>query len=146
MTRQYRRGVVRRLINAAVTASIRFGVGPAHRYLLTVPGRRTRTLNVTPVSIVRDSEMRYLVAPYGVTRWVRNARAAGSVTLTRAGHSQRFALQELAPVEAGPILRLYMNLEPVTRPYFDAKPGAADEAFVAEATSHPVFRLMPIGH
>jgi deazaflavin-dependent oxidoreductase (nitroreductase family) len=144
--RQYRRNFGRRLINTIVSGSVRLGVGPACRYELTVPGRRSRLPHTTPVSVVTDGAMRYLVGPYGETGWVRNARAAGSVTLTRAGKSERFALQGLTPSEAGPILRRYLKLEPVTRPYFDVKPDAADEAFVAEAASHPVFRLMPIGN
>jgi hypothetical protein len=144
--RAYRRSFGRRLINSIVSASIRLGVGPACRYELTVPGRRTRLPHTTPVSVVTDGAMRYLVGPYGETGWVRNARAAGSVTLNRPGRSERFALQELTRSEAGPILRRYLELEPVTRPYFDVKPGAADEAFAAEAASHPVFRLMPIGN
>ena len=90
--------------------------------------------------------MGYLAGPYGETGWVRNAGARGSVTLTRAGKSERCALQELTGSEAGSILRRYLEVEPATRPYFDVKPDATDEAFAAEAASHPVFRLMPIGN
>jgi hypothetical protein len=144
--RQYRRNFGRRLINSIVSASIRLGVGPSCRYELTVPGRRTRLSHTTPVSVVTDGAMRYLVGPYGETGWVRNARAAGSVTLTRAGSSERFALQELTRSAAVPILRRYLELEPVTRPYFDIKPDVADESFAVEAASHPVFLLMPIGN
>lgn len=143
MKRSYHRNLGRRLINALVATSIRRGMGPSYNYLLTVAGRTTKVPYTTPVSLVVDGTTRYLVGPYGEVAWVRNARAAGSVTLTRAGRSEQLAIQELAPAEAGPILRRYVKLAPVTRPYFDAGPDAPDEAFVTEAANHPVFLLTP---
>ena len=40
------------------------------------------------------------------------------------------------------MLRMYIKEVPVTRPYFDARPDAADEAIAGELARHPVFRLI----
>jgi hypothetical protein len=143
MKQQYHRSLGRRLINALVATSIRRGIGPSYNYLLTVAGRTTKVPHTTPVSLVVDGMTRYLVCPYGEVAWVRNARAAGSVKLTRGGKTEQLAVHELGPVDAGPILRRYLKLAPITQPYFDVRPDATDDAFAAEAAAHPVFRLIP---
>jgi hypothetical protein len=140
----FRRSLSRRLIDALSTAGIRRGIGPSQRYLLTVVGRKTNTLHTTPVSVVTVGATRYLVGPYGEVGWVRNARAAGVVTLARGGSTERFSLSPLQAADAGPILKRYLLLEPITRPYFHASADATAEAFEAEATTHPVFRLTPL--
>jgi hypothetical protein len=73
--------------------------------------------------------------------WVRSARAAGRVTLTRCRHAEDVAIRELAPSGAAPVLRLYVTRVPITRPYFDVTPASPIAAFEAEAPRHPVFRL-----
>jgi hypothetical protein len=72
---------------------------------------------------------------------VRNARAAGQVTLSRGRHTETVAIADLGPEEAAPVLKQYVTDLPITRPFFDAKPDAPIEAFVAEAQRHPVFRI-----
>ena len=84
---------------------------------------------------------RWLVAPYGVTDWVRNARVAGRVTLSRGGHSQTFHVTETALGERVPVLRRYPREVPVTRAYFDTTADSTHEQWTAEAARHPVFRL-----
>ena len=81
------------------------------------------------------------MAPYGEVAWVRSARAAGHVTLSRGRQAERVAIHELAPAEAAPVLRLYVTRVPITRPYFDATPTSPIATFEAEAPLHPVFRL-----
>jgi deazaflavin-dependent oxidoreductase (nitroreductase family) len=119
-------------------------MGPSQRYLLTVVGRKTHTPRSTPVSLVLDGTARYLVAPYGEVGWVRNARIAGKVTLTRAGRSEQFSLTPLGPAQGAPILKRYLRLEPTTRPYFNVSAEAPEESFQAEVATHPVFNLMPV--
>jgi deazaflavin-dependent oxidoreductase (nitroreductase family) len=110
-------------------------------YLLTVRGRRTGARDSTPVTLVEQSTNHWLVAPYGEVSWVRNARAAGQVTLSRGRRSETVAIVELRPAEAAPVLQQYVTEVPITRPFFDAKPDSPVEAFVAEAPGHPVFRI-----
>jgi hypothetical protein len=49
------------------------------------------------------------------------------------------AIADRGPEEAAPVLTQYVTEIPITRPFFDAKPDAPLEAFVAEAHRHPVF-------
>ncbi len=143
MPRPYRRSYWRRALNGLVRPLARLGLTGPRTYLLTVPGRRTGRPWSTPVSIVADSGERWLVAPYGDRNWVKNARAAGWVELRRGRRRERLAVDELAPEEAVPVLRRYYELGRVTRPFFDVTLDAPDEAWLAEAARHPVFRLLP---
>ena len=141
MAATYRLSRWRRLLNGLARTLLRMGLGPRHTYLLTVRGRRTGTRHSTPVTLVEEGTNRWLVAPYGEVSWVRNARAAGQVTLSRGRRSETVALVELGPEEAAPILKQYVTEVPITRPFFDATPDSPVEAFVAEAHRHPVFRI-----
>jgi hypothetical protein len=86
---------------------------------------------------------RWLVAGYGPANWVRNARAAGEVTLRRGRRMERYRIAETSPAQAVPVLRKYIAEVRVTRPYFDAGPDAPAEALEAELPRHPVLRLVP---
>ena len=141
MARQYRVGVMTRAINQVVRAMTAVGVGASYTRILTVRGRKTGESHSTPVNIMdREGEL-WLVAPYGEVNWVKNARAAGVVTLTRGRQAERFEIHEVDPTQAIPVLRQYMDQVRVTRPYFDAAPDAADDQIGAELPRHPVFRL-----
>jgi F420H(2)-dependent quinone reductase len=129
MKRTFRRNLSRRLIDALSTAAIRRGLGPVQRYLLTVRGRRSTAPRTTPVSLVVDGTGRYLVAP--------NARQAGVVTLSRGAASQDSTVAPVDRAQAARVLRLYLGLEPVTRPYFGVTPDAPDDVMEAEAAHHP---------
>jgi deazaflavin-dependent oxidoreductase (nitroreductase family) len=139
VSRSFRPTRIRRLLNALVRPLARLGLAP-HVYVLTVPGRKTGEPHSTPVRLIENGT-RWLVAPYGEVGWVRNARAAGSVTLGRRGRSQQLAIEEVGPDEAAPVLREYVRKLPVVRPYFEAGKDSPLEAFAAEAARHPVFRL-----
>jgi len=139
----FSRNLSRRLIDSLSTAGINRGMGPAQRYLLTVDGRKSHSPRTTPVSLVADGVNRYLVGPYGEVGWVRNARVSGEVTLSRAGHSEKFEVTAVDGTGAGSILKLYLKLEPMMRPYFGVRSDAPDEEFAAEVATHPVFRLTP---
>jgi hypothetical protein len=75
---------------------------------------------------------------------VRNARAAGRVTLTRRRDTRQYALREVAPDQAGPILKQYVRIATATRRYFLAAKDSPVEDFAAEAGRHPVFELTPV--
>jgi deazaflavin-dependent oxidoreductase (nitroreductase family) len=141
MAATYRLSRWRRLLNGLVRILLRVGLGPRHTYLLTVRGRRSGVLYSTPITLVEAGGQRWLVAPYGEVAWVRNARAAGEVTLSRGRRSETVAIIELEPEEAAPLLKQYVTAIAITRPFFDAKPSSPLEAFVAEAHRHPVFRI-----
>jgi len=110
-------------------------------HILTVPGRRSGRRYSTPVQLVIQDDERWLVAPYGEREWVKNTRVAREVELTRAGKTARYAVEEISPDKAAPVLREYLRTTPVVKGYFDATADAPLEAFAAEASRHPVFRL-----
>ena len=140
--RPYRRSLWRRALNAIVRPLARLGLAGPHTHLLTVCGRTTGKLWSTPVSLVSEGDERWLVAPYGERNWVRNARAAGWVELRRGRRRERLRVEELAPEEAAPVLREYYRLFRVTRPFFAVSLDSPQEAWLAEAPRHPVFRLL----
>ena len=136
---------LRRVINALERARIRLGIAPRHRYLLTVAGRRTGRPRTTPVGLVVNGSEQWLVAPYGEVAWVRNARAAGIVRLQRGRRHEVRSITQADPTVAGPVLKAYIALEPITRPSFEVSPDSPPSVFAAEAARHPVFRLAPAG-
>lgn len=141
MARRYKAGIGTRLVNAVMGLMVRRGRGPSFLHLLSVPGRKTGKIHSTPVDVMEVDGRRYLVAPYGETNWVRNARAAGEVTLARGGRSEILRVTEVDSNEAVPVLREYLRKIRVVRPYFDVGPESSAEDFAVEAKKHPVFRL-----
>jgi deazaflavin-dependent oxidoreductase (nitroreductase family) len=129
-------------VNRLVRLLLKLGWMPGPTYLLTVRGRRTGRPFSTPVTLVEEGGPRWLVAPYGDVGWVRNARAAGQVTLSRGRRSETLPIRELPPAEAAPVLQRYVTRVPITRPYFDVRPDSPLAAFIQEAPRHPVFRLI----
>jgi deazaflavin-dependent oxidoreductase (nitroreductase family) len=144
MAKTYRLSFGARLINSMFRLMTRLGLGASYRYILTVPGRKTGRLYSTPVDAIEVEGDRWLVAAYGPVSWVRNARAAGEVTLSRGGQSEKFSAVEPDAQTAVPVLRSYIDQIKVTRPYFDANPDSPDEAIAAELQRHAVFRLVPV--
>ncbi len=94
------------------------------------------------MTLVIEGDSRWLVAPYGVVGWVRNARAAGSVALSRGRRSEVVRIAEVGPEESAPVLRRYVAEVPITRSFFDVTPESPLDAFRAEAPRHPVFRIL----
>jgi deazaflavin-dependent oxidoreductase (nitroreductase family) len=141
MAKTYQVNSMVKFVNRIMRTLVRFGIGPKQMYILTVRGRKSGKLYSTPVSLVEENDGRWLVAPYGEVSWVKNARATGKVTLTRARKSETVSIEELGPEESGPVLKKYIKQEPITQPYFEANPDAPVEEFKAEASRHPVFRI-----
>jgi deazaflavin-dependent oxidoreductase (nitroreductase family) len=137
----FRQTPLRRFFNMLITPLARLGLAGKRTHVLTVVGRKSGRRYSTPVQLVFHDGGRWLVAPYGERPWVRNARAAGKVELTRALRTERAPIEEVDAQTAAPILREYLRKTPVTKPYFDAKPDSALDDFAAEASRHPVFRL-----
>ena len=132
---------LRRLGNSLIGPLARLGLAGRRTHVLTVPGRKTGQPRSTPVQLIFLDGQRWLVAPYGEGDWVKNARAAGTVELTRARKTERVRVDEVGPEEAAPVLREYLRHTSIVKPYFDATKDSPLEAFAAEAARHPVFRI-----
>jgi deazaflavin-dependent oxidoreductase (nitroreductase family) len=137
----YRLGLIRRLVNVVVRIGVWTGLAPRRFHLLTVRGRRSGKPRSTPIIVLTLGEERWLVAPYGEREWVKNARAAGRVTLRRAHRTETITVEEVGALQAASVLKHYLSETPITRPFFTVTPDAPLADFVREAPRHPVFRL-----
>jgi deazaflavin-dependent oxidoreductase (nitroreductase family) len=138
----YRNTWVRRVANKLVAPAARLGLAGKRMHVLTVVGRRSGRRYSTPVQLVVVGGRRWLVSPYGEREWVKNARATGSVELTRARKTERVRVEEVDAQTAAPVLREYLRKTPVTRSFFDASSDSPLEQFAAEAPRHPVFKIL----
>jgi deazaflavin-dependent oxidoreductase (nitroreductase family) len=111
MPRAYRFGPTRRAVNVAMTALLRLGIPAPQRtsYLMTTRGRRTGTSRTMPVNLVVEGGRRWLVSPYGDVGWVHKLRAEPILTLGRGRHRESLIAHEIAPADAGPVLKRYRH-------------------------------------
>lgn len=117
------------------------GLGPAYVYLLQVKGRKSGKLYSTPVSLLELDGKQFLVAPRGRTQWVRNAEAAGEITLKRRAR-RKFGLRPLADSEKAPVLKAYLtNYKGAVQRFFPIEPDAPLESFAEIAPGYPAFEL-----
>jgi deazaflavin-dependent oxidoreductase (nitroreductase family) len=138
----YRNTWLRRGVSMLIAPAARLGLAGKRTNVLTVAGRKTGRRYSTPVQLVFLDGRRWLVSPYGEREWVKNARAAGSVELMRARKTERVRIEEVDARTAAPVLREYLRKTPVTRSFFDADKDSPLEDFAAEASRHPVFRII----
>jgi hypothetical protein len=87
--------------------------------------------------------VRYLVAPRGVTQWVRNLRVAGEGELRVGRRTEPFRATELADQQKPPILRAYLKRwKAEVGIFFDGVGGDSSEGELRRISpDHPVFRI-----
>jgi len=141
MAKQYQVDGRVRFVNRMMARMIRWNIAPPRTYLMTVLGRKTGKPYSTPVTLVEKDGKRWLVSPYGEVNWVKNARAAGEISLLRNGKTDILKIKELSLVESAPILKGYITSQGIVRPYFEVQPDSPLQDFEAEAPYHPVFLL-----
>lgn len=134
---------MRKVGNALMGTVARTGIGPGHLYILTTRGRKSGKPHSHPVQVVIEGDQKWLVAPYGVVDWVKNARATGRVHLRRGREAKDYEIEEAEPSDAGRVLKKYVKFAPVVLPYMEAGLTSPAEDFAREAPTHPVFRLTP---
>jgi len=118
------------------------GLGPSASYLLQVRGRKSGRLFSTPVNLLEVQGKKYLVAPRGRTQRVRNAEAAGEVTLRKGKYRQSFRLRPLPEGERPAILKAYLErFRREVQRYFSVPAGSDVEDFAAIAGGYPVFEI-----
>ena len=131
------------VFNRLVQGLTGLGVSVWGSRTLRVRGRSSGEWRSNPVNLLSYNGAFYLVAPRGVTQWVRNLRAAGSGEL-RVGHkTQTFEASEVDDAEKTEVLRAYLKRWKVeVGVFFD---GVSATSPIAElnriAPNHPVFRL-----
>jgi deazaflavin-dependent oxidoreductase (nitroreductase family) len=134
---------VEKIFNRTFGFLVGLGIGPAHINVLEVRGRKSGKLFSTPVDLLDLNSKRYLVAPRGRTQWVRNAEAAGEITLKKGSKRQKYGLRPLSDVEKLPVLKAYLdNFKREVQRYFPVPAGSPPEAFAEVASSYPAFELL----
>jgi len=135
---------VDRAINKLFGLLVGLGLGRPHNYLLQVRGRKSGRVYSTPVDVLSRDDKRYLVAPRGYTQWVRNAIAAGTVSLKKGRRSEEFGIRILSDDEKPQILKSYLDRYKLTvQRYFPVPAGSPIEAFRPLTEQYPVFELLP---
>ena len=133
-----------RLFNRAFGFLVGLGLVLPHNYLVQVRGRKTGRLYSTPIDLLELNGRRFLVAPRGRTQWVRNAEAAGEVTLKKGRTRVRYRLRPIPDGEKLEILKTYLDrFHATVQRYFPVPAGSPPEAFAALAPNYPAFELLP---
>jgi deazaflavin-dependent oxidoreductase (nitroreductase family) len=135
---------VERVFNRVFGFLVGMGLGFSYNYLLEVRGRTSGKIYSTPINLLEIGGRKYLVAPRGRTQWVRNAEAAGEVTLKKGSTRQRFRLRPLAGDEKLAVLKAYLDaFKREVQRYFPIPAGSPADAFRPLAESYPAFELVP---
>ena len=130
-----------KLFNRAFGFLAGLGIAPSFIYLLEVKGRKSGKIYSTAVNLMELNGKQFLVAPRGRTQWVRNAEAAGEVTLKR-GARHRFRLRSLNDSEKPAVLKIYLtNYKSAVQKFFPVLPNAPLDEFAKIAAGYPVFEL-----
>jgi deazaflavin-dependent oxidoreductase (nitroreductase family) len=136
---------VERLFNRVFGFLVGLGLGFPYNYLLEVRGRKSGKLYSTPIDLLELGGKRFLVAPRGRAQWVRNAEAAGEVTLKKGSKRQRFRLRPLSDAEKPEILKAYLDrFKREVQRYFPVSAGSPPEAFRELTQHYPAFELIPL--
>jgi len=131
-----------RAFNRVFGFLVGLGFGLKHNYLLQVRGRKTGRLYSTPIDLLETGGKRFLVAPRGRTQWVRNAEAAGEITLRKGRSRQNYRLRPVADAEKPALLKAYLDsFKTTVQRYFPVPAGSAAEVFASVAANYPVFEL-----
>jgi deazaflavin-dependent oxidoreductase (nitroreductase family) len=135
----------RNVFNRVVAWLAQLGISVYGSRVLAVRGRRSGQWRTTPVNLLEYGGQRYLVAPRGVTQWVRNVRAGSETELRLGTRRERIKLVEIADADPLKIqlLRHYLRKWAFEVGAFFAGVGAdaADEDLRRIAPDHPAFRV-----
>ena len=112
--------------------------------VLAVRGRKSGQWRTTPVNLLEFRGQRYLVAPRGVTEWVRNIRASGTGKLRLGPRREPIQVVELADAEKPELLRHYLRRWRWEAGQFfeGVGPDAPEGDIQRIAPNHPVFRIL----
>lgn len=134
----------RHVFNPLVARLTTWGISVMGSRVLEVPGRVSGELRSTPVNVLTLGDERYLVAPRGVTQWVRNVRASGTAGLRLGRRTEQVELVELHDADKPEILRAYLRKwKWEVGAFFEGVgPDAGDDELLAAAPRHPVFRIV----
>jgi deazaflavin-dependent oxidoreductase (nitroreductase family) len=134
------------IFNPAVAGMTRAGISIWGSRVLRVRGRKSGEWRSAPVNLLTCEGEQYLVAPRGLTQWVRNLRGAGEGELLLGNRVQRFRAHEIPDDQKIPILRAYLKRWKAEVGVFFGGVGAdsPEEELRRITPDHPVFRVESI--
>jgi deazaflavin-dependent oxidoreductase (nitroreductase family) len=134
------------IFNPAVAAMTRAGISIWGSRVLRVRGRKSGEWRSAPVNLLTYEGKQYLVAPRGLTQWVRNLREAGEGELLLGTRVHRFRAHETSDDQKVPILRAYLKRWKAEVGIFfgGVSADSPEEDLRRRAPDHPVFRIDPI--
>jgi len=136
---------VERVFNRVFGILVGMGLGFSYNYLLQVKGRKSGKIYSTPIDLLELNGKRFLVAPRGRTQWVRNAEAAGEITLKKGSVRQRFGLRAVPDADKPAVLKAYLyRFKKEVQRYFPLAAGSPVESFRELAESYPAFELIEL--
>jgi deazaflavin-dependent oxidoreductase (nitroreductase family) len=133
------------VFNPMVKELTKLGISVWGSRELRVRGRSSGEWRSTPVNLLTIDGTEYLVAPRGVTQWVKNLRAAGTGELRVGKRVQPFRAVELTDDVKPPLLRRYLQRWKMeVGVFFEGVSADSSEAELQRiAPNHPVFRIEP---
>jgi deazaflavin-dependent oxidoreductase (nitroreductase family) len=136
---------VERSFNRVYGFLVGMGIGLSYNYLLQVKGRKSGKIYSTPIDLLELDGKRFLVAPRGRTQWVRNAEAAGEITLKKGGDRRRYGMRVLSDAEKPEILKAYLDrFKKEVQRYFPVAAGSPVDSFRKLVESYPAFELIEL--
>ena len=132
------------VFNRLVALLTRAGLSVYGSRILAVSGRRSGEWRTTPVNVLTYRGERYLVAPRGLTAWVRNIRASGAGELRLGTRREPIRVVELADDEKPELLRAYLRRWrfEVGAFFQGVGPDASEPELRRIAPDYPVFRVL----
>lgn len=132
------------VFNRVVAGLTGLGLSIAGSRILAVRGRTSGQWRTTPVNLLEDQGQRYLVAPRGVTQWVRNLRARGEAELRLGRRHETIRVEELDDATKIAVLRAYLRRWrwEVGTFFEGVGPEASEDELRRIAPGHPVFQII----
>ena len=132
------------VFNPAVRLLTRLGVSVYGSRVLAVRGRKSGQWRTNPVNLLEFQGQRYLVAPRGVTDWVRNIRVSNTAELRLGARREPIRVTELADADKPALLRDYLRKwKWEAGQFFGGVDADAPESDIVRiAPNHPVFRIV----
>jgi deazaflavin-dependent oxidoreductase (nitroreductase family) len=133
------------VFNRIVAWLTRIGISVYGSRVLAVRGRKSGEWRTTPVNLLTHDGQRYLVAPRGVTQWVRNIRARGEAELRVGRRRETIRVVGVPDDEKPAILRAYLKRWKFEVGVFfqGVGPDAPEEELRRIAPEYPIFRILP---
>jgi len=111
--------------------------------VLAVRGRKSGECRTNPVNRPGFEGQRFLVAPRGVTDWVRNIRVSRAGELRLGSRIEPIRVTEIADADKLHVLRAYLKKWSwEVGAFFEGVGATASEADLRRISSnHPIFRI-----